>query len=143
MVSPVSVSANDENKLEARTLFSSVCNLSVTASYYLLLYTTLTDNNKNWFCYSDSLSSLDCMHDFASAGLDRFPTARKSSTLFSPLELICQFSNEIMFKLEPHLTATIPCRCTRISCVAAASYPAPATVPLPPADRRTEEKGLG
>ena len=38
-------------------------------SYYLLQFTTLT-SNKNWFCYSDSLSSLDCMHDFASAGLD-------------------------------------------------------------------------
>ena len=33
-------------------------------SYYLLLFTTLKDNN-NWFCYSDSLSCLECMHYFA------------------------------------------------------------------------------
>ena len=76
---------HDENRLDPGTQFSSVGNLSVTASCYLLLYTTLTDINKNWFCHSDSLSSLDCMHDFVSAGLDRFQTARKSSSLFSPL----------------------------------------------------------
>ena len=46
---------------------------------------SLTYNNKNWFCSSDSLSSLDCMHDFASAVTKRLQTARKSSSLFSSL----------------------------------------------------------
>ena len=55
------------------------------ASDYLLQYTSLTDNNKNLFCYSDCLSSLEFMHDIVSLGLDRFPTASNSSSLFSSL----------------------------------------------------------
>ena len=44
--------------------------------------------NRNWFCYSDCLSSLEPMHDLVSLGLERFPTAQNSSSLFSLLRLI-------------------------------------------------------